>query len=54
MLRLFLRVIDMIKLTEPFRMDEIGGFELTELSTKDPVEVALKYKITLSEVEDLI
>ncbi len=49
----FLRVIDMVKLIEPFRMDEIGGFQLTELSTKDPVEVALKYKITLPEVEDL-
>ena len=49
----FLRVIDMVKLIEPFRADEIAGFQLTELSTKDPVEVALKYKITLPEVEDL-
>ena len=49
----FLRVIDMVKLVDLFRDDEIAGFQLTELSTKDPVEVALKYKITLPEVEDL-
>ena len=49
----FLRVIDMVKLVPAFRTEGFNGFQLINLSKEDPVSVALKYKMTLPETEDL-
>ena len=49
----FLRVIDHVKLIEPFRNDRIAGFQLTEMSMKDPTEIALRYDVSIPEVEDV-
>lgn len=49
----FLRVVDMAHLTEVFKETVKSGYDLTNLTSQDPVEVALKYNMTLPEVEDL-
>lgn len=49
----FLRVIDMVQLIEPFRQENFNGYMLTALTSENPVDVALKFKMTLPECEDL-
>ena len=43
----------MTKLSEVFRKEGIDGYHLTKLSEEDPVSVALRFKVTLPECEDM-
>jgi len=43
----------MAHLTETFRETIHNGYDLTSLTSQDPVEIALKYELTLPEIEDL-
>lgn len=52
-IKAFLRAVEMPHLIKPFEGTVNNGEDLLSLSSEDPVDIALRLKITLPEVEDL-